>query len=135
MDAMNSAPVTRGTSSGASSLVPAGLLLTASAYSHSGTTTSYAVEFQYVVDGRTYRSDLGTPDGKVPLNPLGRAYYKPGSPEIAVLDPAPFQGTAYLMTFLVSGVIVGTHLYFTLAGRIGLFRLGRRNAKRAEIGS
>lgn len=116
---------------------------------HTGTTTSYAVEFQYIVDGRTYRGDLGSPDGKAPRkacrvdlgSPDGKvlsfvpyvpqtAFYKPGSPEVAVLDPAPFRGTGYLMTFLASGIIVGMHLCFVLAEQLCFFRL-RRAVKRS----
>ncbi len=43
-----------------------------------------------------------------------RAYYKPSSPEIAVINPIPYQGTRWLGTAAISGLFVLVHLYFSL---------------------
>lgn len=72
------------------------------------------VRFTYTVDGRGYQSDLATPDGSgLPDNPFDepwKAYYKPGSPEIAVLCPVSYQGTGWLLAALATAVLVGIHL-------------------------
>lgn len=72
------------------------------------------VKFTYTVDGRGYQGDLATPDGGgLPDNPFHepwKAYYKPGSPEIAVLCPVSYRGTGWLLASLVTAVLVGIHL-------------------------
>lgn len=78
------------------------------------------VTFTYTVDGRGYQSDLATPDGGgLPGNPFEepwKAYYKPGSPEVAVLRPVSYQGTGWLLTSLVTAVLVGIHLCVAMPG-------------------
>lgn len=87
------------------------------------------VTFEYTVDGRTYPGHLATPDGGgLPLNPFGepwRAFYKPETPELAVLSPTPYEGTGWLMTALVSGMLVVIHLCFTVPDLVLRFRLWR----------
>lgn len=76
------------------------------------------VEFRYSVEGNTYRGTAGTPDGGgLPINPWNqplRAFYKPSSPEVAVLAPVPFKGTGLLAAAGFSGILVLGHLWFTL---------------------
>ena len=75
-------------------------------------------EFEYSVDGQTYRSRTATPDGEtVPIYVSGRphkAHYKPSSPEVAVLIPIPYMGLGILATALFSGMFVAVHLWFTV---------------------
>ena len=83
------------------------------------TIDSRFVEFRYSVEGKSYRSKNATPDrGGLPLNPFNRpwrAFYKPSSPDIAVLSPVPFQGTGLLVTAIFSGMIGMGYLWFTTA--------------------
>lgn len=97
-----------------------------------------SVRFQYKVQGILHHGELASPDGGgLPLNPTTRegkmdsggepmsslkgtplapwrAYYKPLSPEIAVINPIPYQGTRWLGTAAVSGLLVLVHLYGSL---------------------
>ena len=86
--------------------------------SNSNTMDTRYVEFEYSVDGRTYRSKTATPDGGgLPLYPGDepwKAFYKPSSPEVAVLSPIPYQGIGFLVTALFMGTIVVVHLWFTV---------------------
>lgn len=95
--------------------------------SRTGRTDASFVAFEYSVNGNTYSSNLATPDGGgLPFNPFGepwRAFYKPGSPHLAVLLPSPYQGTGWLLTTLVSGMLVGIHLFFTVPDQVVRFRL------------
>jgi Protein of unknown function (DUF3592) len=83
----------------------------------SGSTTidTRFVEFQYSVEGKTYRSKTGSPDsGGLPAaivgEPSWKAFYKPSSPEIAVLSPTPFSGELFLFIAALSGIIVLVHI-------------------------
>ena len=91
-------------------------------YDPTGTTRidSRFVEFQYLVEGKFYRGISITPDGGALLpnhrdEPL-RAFYKPSSPDIAVLVPVPFRGTGFLSTAGFTGILVVAHLWFFFRG-------------------
>ncbi|MCP5531794.1 MAG: DUF3592 domain-containing protein [Akkermansiaceae bacterium] len=79
-----------------------------------GSVKASHVSFDYSVDGRDYRGDLATPDGgELPPNWTDRswrAYHKPGAPHIAVLHPAPYQGTEWLLAALMSGILIAIHV-------------------------
>lgn len=81
------------------------------------TVDSRFVEFRYSVGGTSYRSKTATPDGGgLPLNPLNRpwrAFYKPSSPDVAVLSPIPYQGNGLLIAAVFSGMLVAGYLWFT----------------------
>jgi len=87
-----------------------------------GSTTSDSrfVEFEYSVAGRSYRSHMASPDGGgLPINPLNqpwRAFYRPSSPDVAVLMPLPYRGYGYLITAIFSGMIALGSLWFGLQG-------------------
>jgi len=89
-------------------------------YDFTSTTTidSRFVEFVYSVEGKAFRSISATPDGGFlfpnPRNEPLRAFYKPSSPDIAVLTPVPFRGTGLLITAGISGILVVAHLWFTI---------------------
>jgi|GEM_PF-4435004 len=75
-------------------------------------------EFEYSVDGQTYRSRTATPNGGavtiyVPNRPH-KAFYKPSSPEVAVLTPIPYMGFGILAIVVFSGMFVVVHLWFTV---------------------
>jgi hypothetical protein len=93
--------------------------------------TSY-VEFEYSVDGQIFRSERGTPNGGgLPHNMFNepwKAFYKPASPEVAVLAPIPYRAGGWLLATLVSGLVVITHLWFSLPGWLA----GRRCRRIAE---
>jgi hypothetical protein len=76
------------------------------------------VEFRYFVEGHLYTSKTATPDGGgLPINLMNqpwRAFYKPSSPDVAVLDPVHFQGTGPLVVAAFSGIIVLVHLGFMI---------------------
>ena len=88
-----------------------------------GLTTSIVdtrtVQFEYSVAGRKYTGIRISPDGgsgySNPLRQPDKAYYKPSDPAIAVLYPTGYSGSGLLAGALLCGVIVGVHLYFTLA--------------------
>ncbi len=84
----------------------------------SSTIDARFIEFRYSVDGKVFVGNKATPDaGGWPINPTNRpwrAFYKPGSPDIAVLEPIPFRGTGFLITAVFTGVIVLVHLWFTV---------------------
>lgn len=86
--------------------------------SRTSTIDSRFVVFRYSVDGQVYTSNKATPDGGgFPLNPMNlpwRAFYKPSSPNIAVLSPIPFQGIGLLVSAIFSGCIVIVHLWLTV---------------------
>ena len=80
-----------------------------------------AVEFTYVVNGVTYKGDLGTPDGgglqySKEVAPDGelnwnlRAYYHPNDPASAVLSPEPYWGPLLLAIATTFGIPVLVHL-------------------------
>jgi hypothetical protein len=87
--------------------------------------TSY-VEFEYSVGSQTYRGDRGTANGGgLPMNLLQepwRAFYKPGSPSVAVLEPIPYQAGGWLLTAVVSGLVVIVHLWFTVPDSLARLR-------------
>ena len=81
------------------------------------------VKFEYVVDGQVYESGLGTPDGgglpsrpiiigfsDKPWNESWDAFYKPSSPDLAVLSPVPYEGGTWLIIALVTGIPMVAHL-------------------------
>ena len=85
-------------------------------YGGSSTTIdSRYVEFQYSVDGETYRSRTATADGGgLPVSIIGepwRAFYKPSSPNIAVLSPTPYRGVGAMVTAVFSGILVFVHVW------------------------
>jgi hypothetical protein len=84
---------------------------------NTATVDSRFVEFRYSVLGKSYRSKSATPDGGgLPLNPLNRpwrAFYKPSSPDVAVLSPDPYQGNGLLIAAVFSGMLVAVYLWFT----------------------
>ena len=83
--------------------------------SHSSTGSSSAivdtsfVEFEYSVNGRTYRSNTATPNRKglslAGLQPPWKAFYKPSSPEIAVLAPLPYDGRSWVFVAMATGIM------------------------------
>jgi hypothetical protein len=87
------------------------------------------VEFDYTVDGKTYRGTKATPNGGgLPINPYLsplRAFYKPGSPEVAVLVPIPYQGFGVSLVAAITGLIVVVHLWFTVPSLYFRVRYGR----------
>lgn len=91
-------------------------------YSRSGsnmtTIDTRFVEFTYSVNGKLFRGNRVSPDGRgFPANPSApgsRAYYKPSAPEIAVLIPTPFEGTGLLFAIVLLGLLIITHLWFTV---------------------
>lgn len=96
------------------------------------------VAFEYEVQGRLYLSDLATPDGGgKPANPIfggppqRRAYYKPESPEVAVLVPTPYEGTGWLYAACFTGILCGVHLCTMVPGWWEWLRW--RRAKRRRI--
>ncbi|MCB1086750.1 MAG: DUF3592 domain-containing protein [Verrucomicrobiae bacterium] len=99
-----------------------GQLNTVSRDTKFGSTTiaidSRFIEFRYVVAGESYSGIKVTPDGGgLPVNPTNlplRAYYDPKSPETAVLNPIPFQGTGLLFAAFFSGIVVAVHLGVTV---------------------
>jgi hypothetical protein len=107
---------------------------------------SYAI-FEYSVGDRSYVSDLPTPDGGgLPLYPTvtfvngsgqrespareWKAFYNPSKPSTAVLVPVSYQGTMWLYTALVSGLLVVIHLACTLPEKLEWLRWRRLAAKR-----
>jgi hypothetical protein len=86
---------------------------------NSTTMDSRYVEFRYSVEGKSYRSKTATPDGGgLPFNPLQRpwkAFYKPSSPDVAVLSPIPYQGTGFLIAAVFSGMLVMGYLWFAIS--------------------
>jgi hypothetical protein len=84
------------------------------------------VEFEYEVDGRTYRGDRGTPNGGgLPMNVFNepwRAFYKPTSHDVAVLARIPYRAGGWLLATLVTGIIVTTHLGFSMPGWLDRLR-------------
>jgi len=76
------------------------------------------VEFEYSVDGEFFRSNRATPDGgdllPKPWSEPWRAYYKPSSPEVAVLNPVPYQGNGLLFASVFLGILWVTHLCVAL---------------------
>jgi hypothetical protein len=93
---------------------------TPSRYDFTSTTTidSRFVEFQYSVGEKSFRSILATPDGGFlfpnPQNEPLKAFYKPSSPDVAVLTPVPFRGTGLLITTGFTGILVVAHLWFAI---------------------
>ncbi len=83
---------------------------------NTATVDSRFVEFRYSVLGKSYRSKSATPDGGgLPLNPLNRpwrAFYKPSSPDVAVLSPDPYQGNGLLIAAVALSGIAAALLYF-----------------------
>lgn len=104
-------------SGGKSDSVP---LMSRYAYSTSEIDSRY-VEYEYVVADRTYRSIRSSPSGGVPLPPRSgsgwRAYYKPTAPQVAVLNPIPFDGSGVLIIAGFSGILVGAHLILSIIAR------------------
>ena len=84
----------------------------------SATIDARFVEFSYTVSGESYQGTMASPDGGgLPLNPFGqpwRAYYKPSAPEIAVLNPVPFEGLELFTFSVVFGLLIGGHLCFSI---------------------
>ena len=75
------------------------------------------VEFQYLVDGKTYRSKTATPSGgglPISFEPW-KAIYKPSSPDIAVLSPVPLMEPGLIYTASFTGIIVLVHLWCALS--------------------
>jgi len=87
-------------------------------YGSSTTThTSFSTLYRYSVAGIDYEGTMATPDGDSPPiqvyeNP--RAYYNPNNPGIAVMYPMPYEGTALLLTALLTGMLAGISAFFTL---------------------
>lgn len=103
-----------------------------------GATSASYILFEYVVDGRVYQSERGSPNGgevptrfalgekpNLPWNESWDAYYKPGEPELAVLSPVPYQGDVWVLIFLFSGFPVIVHAAFWVVARIALLRKRR----------
>jgi len=67
------------------------------------------------------------------FNEPWRAFYKPASPKVAVLAPIPYEAGGWLLTTLVTGIIVITHLWFAVPEWLAGFR-GRRNAPPRRAG-
>lgn len=99
--------------------------------SRSGATSGGYVTFEYLVNGRTYQSSFGSPNGgglpapairiegfrAIPDNSW-HAYYKPGEPGLAVLSPEPYKGTVWLAIGTTCAFPVILHLFFLLTGKI-----------------
>ena len=84
---------------------------TQSRYGMSSTTiNSQFVEFQYTVEGKVYRTKA---PGGLPLTAVGepwRAYYKPSSPDIALLSRTPHRSAGLIVLSTISGLIVLVHV-------------------------
>ena len=86
------------------------------------TSPLHCTKFEYEVDGRTFHRELSSSDSmqlrgwdfSPPGNPGPRAYYHPGRPEIAVLNPVPYRSTFLEIAIAASGLLAGLHLFFTL---------------------
>jgi hypothetical protein len=72
------------------------------------------VHFTYEVAGRKYEGDRFSPDGgglPGPGDYPWRAHYKPAAPEIAVLDPKPFEGIEALLWMAFTGIAIVIHMW------------------------
>jgi hypothetical protein len=90
------------------------------------------VKFSYSVEGTTYQSDLGSPNGggvpvrfhflgeepEGPWHESWEAYYDPDHPEVAVLSPVPYDGTGWLVVAFASGSVALVHAFFWVKARI-----------------
>lgn len=93
--------------------------------SHSSTGSSTAtvdtsfVEFEYSVNGKTYRSNTATPNRKglslAGLQPPWKAFYKPSSPDIAVLAPLPYDGRRWIFIATVTGIMALMYCWFSFS--------------------
>ncbi|RYD43196.1 MAG: DUF3592 domain-containing protein [Verrucomicrobiaceae bacterium] len=76
------------------------------------------VEYEYVVDGQTYRSTSASANGGgVRSSGAGkpwRAYYKPSSPDIAVLSPVPFEGHFSAGIAVMTGLMTVICAWFSI---------------------
>lgn len=71
------------------------------------------VHYVYTVNGAAHPRCRATPDSDSGNRYFGenpRAYYHPQHPEIAVLFPVPYQGTALIIALTCGAVVVVAHL-------------------------
>ncbi|RYD43197.1 MAG: DUF3592 domain-containing protein [Verrucomicrobiaceae bacterium] len=87
------------------------------------------VEFEYTVDGQTYRSMSATPNGggvrSSGVSEPWRAFYKPSAPDIAVLSPVPFKGGAAALIAVATGLMAVMYAWFSFPAEM-LFFLRRK---------
>lgn len=103
---------------------------TQSRYGMSSTTVdSRFVEFQYSVEGNVYRTRAS---GGLPPSAIGepwRAYYKPSSPDIALLSRTPHRSAGLIVAAAFSGLIVLVHAWCGVSDMIQRLKK-RRTAHR-----
>lgn len=77
------------------------------------------VEFEYSVNRKTYRSNTATPNRKglslVGLRPPWNAFYKPSSPDVAVLAPHPYSGRHWIFIATVTGIMTLMYCWFNFS--------------------
>lgn len=79
-----------------------------------------SVRFEYRVGGESFLGRRASANGGgLPSLMPGesrRAYYRPESPEIAVLSQREFDGEDYWLAMFASGMLVAGHLWFSISG-------------------
>lgn len=101
-----------------------------------GSVDASSVIFAYVVKRQVYESRLATPDGGGLPGRYGdepwKAFYKPGSPDLAVLSRVPYRGNLLMAVATTCALPVGVHFYFWLVEVIGRFIRRRQRRQSSE---
>ena len=77
------------------------------------------VEFDYAVDGKSYKGTECSANGGglagAAFVKEWRAYYNPSDPQVAVLNPVPYKGMGWLACVFVTGIMAAIHLLCSVA--------------------